>query len=326
MLASASYAFNKAHGMGYAMQAVWEIWTKHYYFLEFETACLAVYGDDVKDGEKKALVFLRELRRRKQPVLPPDVNTSGERFTLTDDNVIRYGLIDIGGVGPSVVPDIVANRPYESLQDYLDRTKKGGGSKKGVVDNLVKIGAFDWTGESREDLLERVYYHRCRMEIAEKKRNALSVEDTNEIVWEKWRKNPDAFPRFKFDDPEVILDLEQTLVGTFITRDPMGEYVSMIEGECISHPMDMEDYRKGERFCVGGKVVRIHQHRQRNGKMMAFITVDWNGESFEFLSFADSWSKLGTMIKVDAPVVCELQKLEGDGANLVDVARLDWLD
>ncbi|QZE10507.1 DnaE-like DNA polymerase III alpha [Mycobacterium phage ScoobyDoobyDoo] len=323
--AAGAYAFNKAHAVGYAMQAVQEIWVKHYYFQEFATACLAVYGEDVKDGEKKSLVFIRECRRRKQPVLPPDVNKSGMRFTLTEDG-IRYGLIDIKGVGESVIPDIIDNRPYVDLQDYLDRTKKGKGGKRGVVDQLVKIGAFDWTGQSRSDMLDQVYYHWCRMEIAEKKRNSISVEQTNEIVWDKWRKAPEKFPRFKFDNPDVVQEIEEDLVGTFITRDPMADYVAMIEGECIQHPMDMEDFRTGDRFVIGGTLTRIHEHLQRNGKKMAFLTVRWNEEDFEFLAFADSYAANKPMLSVGAPVACEVMKLDGGGANLSTTVRMDWMD
>lgn len=325
MIASASYAFNKAHAMGYAMQAAQEIWVKHHYYQEFITACLAVYGEDVKDGEKKALTFIRECRRRKQVILPPDVNKSGAKFTLADDG-IRYGLVDIKGVGDAAVPDILANRPYVDLQDYLDRTKKSGGCKKGVVDSLVKIGAFDWTGQSRSDLLDQVYYHRCRMEIAEKKRNSISVEETNQIVWDKWRKNPDAFPRYKFEDPDVIQEIEEDLVGTFITRDPMEPYINMIENVCLRHPLDMEDFRTGDRFVIGGELTRIHRHTQRNGGVMAFITVRWQEEDFEFLAFADSFTANKVFLEVGAPVACEVIKLDGGGANLSTTVRLDWMD
>ena len=70
------------------------------------------------------------------------------------------------------MPDIIKHRPYSSLGDYLDRTTKSGGHKKGVVDNLVKIGAFDSIGGDawgRETLMEEVYYHRCGLEVAPRK-------------------------------------------------------------------------------------------------------------------------------------------------------------
>lgn len=322
--AAGAYAFNKAHAIGYAMQAVWEIWTKHHYFEEFITGCLAVYGEDVKDGEKKSLVFIRECRRRKQPILPPDVNKSGARFTLTDDGV-RYGLVDIKGVGDSVIPDIIGNRPYVDLQDYLDRTKKSGGWKRGVCDNLIKIGAFDWTGQSRSDMLDQYYYHIARMQIAKRKRESISREETDQIVWDKWRNSPDSYKRFRFDDPDEVLAIEEDLVGTFVTRDPYEPYVSMIDNVCIRHPGDMEDFRKGERFVIGGVLSRVHKHQARNGEM-AFCTIRWNEEDFEFLAFADTWKANRSMLRdIGAPVACEVQKLDGDSANLLSTVRLDWM-
>ena len=325
LLASASYAFNRAHSVGYATQACQEIWVKHYYFDEFITSCLAVYGDQVlKDGTPKSLVFLRECRRMKKPVLPPHVNKSGPRFTLADDG-IRYGLVDIKGIGDSAVPEIVARRPYEDLQDYLDRTTKSKGWKRGVADSLIKIGAFDWTGQSRSDMLDQYYYHLARMEIAEKKRNTISQEETDLIVFDKWRKAPESYPRYKFDRDDVVREIEMALVGTFITKNPMEPYIDMIEAECIRHPSEFEDYETGQKFVIGGQLARVHEHMQRNNRKMAFLTISWNEESFEFLAFADSYSKCKPVLQVGAPVACEVQKLDGDSANLLSAIRLDTL-
>lgn len=325
MMASASYAFNRAHSTGYAMQANQEIWVKHYYFDEFVTSCLAVYGEDVmKDGSKKSLVFIRECRRLKKPILPPDVNQSGARFTLTDDG-IRYGLVDLKGVGDTVMPDILGKRPYADLQDYLDRTAKNKGWKRGVVDNLIKIGAFDWTGQTRSDMLDQYYYHQARHEIAEKKRGEISREETDKIVFAKWRASPENYPRYKFDRDDVIREIELDLVGTYITKNPMEPYIEMIDAECIAHPSEFDDYDTGQRFVVGGQLTRVHEHMQRNNKKMAFITVRWNEEDFEFLAFADSYAPARPLLQIGAPVACEVQKLDGDSANLLSVCRLDTL-
>lgn len=317
LLASASYAFNRAHSVGYATQGAQEIWVKHYYFDEFITSCLAIYDDKTNE-------FIRECRRMKRPILPPDVNTSGAHFTLTPEG-IRYGLLDIKGVGPGALPDVLKNRPFTDLQDYLDRTKKNQGCKRGVVDRFVKIGAFDWTGQSRSDQLDQVYYHWARMEIAEMKRGKISQEETDDIVFGKWRKEPEQYPRFRFDRPEVVREIEEELVGTFITNNPMAPYITMIDAECIAHPSEFEDYEKGQRFVIGGQLTRVHEHMQKNGKKMAFLTVRWNEEDFEFLAFADSYAPARPLLQINAPVACEVQKLDGDSANLLSVLRLDTL-
>jgi len=317
--AAGAYAFNKAHAAGYAWQAACEIWVKHHYFEEFIAPCLAVHTDP----EKKAR-FIRECRSMKRPILPPDVNQSGERFTLTDDG-IRYGLIDVKGIGEAAMPDIMTNRPFLDMADYLERTAKDGGAKKGVVDSLVKIGAFDWTGKPRQELLEQVYHNRRRQQ-APVLWSKLSPEGRIAEIAIKRKAKPADYPVYDFDDPQVVQEIEEDLVGTFITRDPMADYINMIENVCIQHPSEMEDFETGQLFVIGGTVTRIKTHMQRNQQQMAFITVRWAGEDFEFLAFADAWKANRMLLKEGAPVACEVIKLSGDGANLSTTVRLDLME
>lgn len=326
LLASGAYAFNRAHATGYAMQSVGEIWTKHHYFDEFITGCLAVHPSS------KTLRFLRECRQRGRPVLPPDVNKSGDRFTLADDG-IRYGLTDIRGIGDAVIPEIMSLRPFADVSDYLNRTTKNGGHKKNTVDALVKIGALDTLGArpdegfatTRSRILDEVYYHRAGLEVAPKKWSNLSTDERNQIVADKWAAKPAEYLRYDFADEKVLFEIEKELVGTFVTVDPMAKYVSMIQGVCIQHPNDMDDFEPGDTYVIGGELVRATRHQQRNGHQMAFLTVAWNEESFEFMAFAEAWANCKVFLKEGAPVACEVVALKGGGAHLAHVERLDYV-
>jgi DNA polymerase-3 subunit alpha len=316
--AAGAYAFNKSHATGYAMQPCWEIWTKHYYFDEFIVACLSVTPE-------KTTQFIRECRKRGRPILPPDINRSGARFTLTDDG-IRYGLTDIRGIGEAVMPDIIAARPFTSVDDFLVRG--GAGRKKGVIDALIKVGAFDSVsgGDSRQDLLDSVYYHRASTEVAPTKWANLDQDSQDEIVFRKWNDKPDEYPEFDFADEKYIIGMETELLGTHVTVDPMARWSPMIEGECVSHPTDIDDYETGARFTIGGELTKVKTHRQRNGKEMAFLSVRWLEEDFECVAFADAWEANRRMLQgTGVPVACEVIKLSGKGCQLSVVERLDWL-
>jgi DNA polymerase-3 subunit alpha len=317
--AAGAYAFNKAHATGYAMQPCWEIWTKHHYFDEFITACLAVMPE-------KTTTFIRECRKRGRPILPPDINLSGERFTLTADG-IRYGLTDIRGIGSSVVPDIVGNRPYQSIEDYLFRTQVNKGGKKGVVDALIKVGAFDSVGTgSRQDKLDAVYYARAGAEVAPNKWAKLSEDERKVIVAEKWERKPEEYPTFPFDDERYLFEMETELLGTHVSVDPMARYAPMIENECVRHPLDVDDYDTGDRFTIGGELVKVKVHKQRNGKEMAFLGIRWAEEDFDVVAFADAWESNKRMLtEVNVPVACDVIKLSGKGCQLSVVVRLDWM-
>ena len=328
LLASGAYAFNKSHATGYAMQPCWELWTKCYYFDEFIVGCLAVHTEKEKHNR-----FIRECRQRERPILPPDINESDARFSLSDKG-IRYGLTDIFGIGDAVMPDIIKNRPYIGLADYLARTTKGKGHKKGVIDNLVKIGAFDPIGGEvwgRETLLEEVYDHRCRETISTQApvRWAKNTPEERDMEVAQMRaKLKDEFEPIVFTDKK-ILEIETELVGTFITTDPMARYAAMIEGECIRHPLDIDDYQVGQRFVIGGQIVKVKPYDQRDGRQMAFLTVRWAEEDFDICVFADAWTACKQFLKLDAPVACEVLKLakkgSRSGCQLSHVERLDWV-
>lgn len=317
--AAGAYAFNRAHATGYAMQPCWEIWTKHYFFDEFITGCLAVY-------ENKTETFIRECRRRSRPVQVPDINTSGARFTLAEGGV-RYGLVDVRGVGDAVMPEITRLRPFASLPDYLARTTKQFGGKKGVVDSLVKVGAFDalHPGVSRVELMKMVHYHWASLKTAEGKWAKLDQAARDKIVADRIAKHPAQYPTPELETIEDITAIEIEMLGTFVTHDPMEKYAEMIEGECIRHPNDIVDFDTGEIFTIGGELTRIKLHTQRNGKQMAFLSVRWAEEDFDIVAFADAWGRCKMLMQEGVAVACQVIKLNGKGCQLSHVERLDWI-
>jgi len=114
------------------------------------------------------------------------------------------------------------------------------------------------------------------------------------------------------------------LVGNYVTVDPMAKYIKALEAVCIQHPDDMKKFGINDLFHVGGMVVRIKHHKTKGGKDMAFFVVSWNEEEFDVIAFPDSWKSAKNLIKVGAPVACQVIKLE-KGCCLNTLERLDLL-
>ena len=84
-------------------------------------------------------------------IAPPDINKSTYTFSPDIDNsLIRYGMSGIVKVGEDLVKNIIENRPYSSLEDFLNRVK----INKPQLINLIKAGAFDSFGD-REKLMKQ---------------------------------------------------------------------------------------------------------------------------------------------------------------------------
>lgn len=85
--------------------------------------------------------------------MPPDINESTLTFSPDVENSeIRYGLTGITRVGADVVSEIIKNRPYQNLEDLLNRVKM----KKPQVINLIKAGALDCFGDRTEIMHEYI--------------------------------------------------------------------------------------------------------------------------------------------------------------------------
>ena len=73
-------------------------------------------------------------------VAPPNINDSSYTFTpVVERNEILYGLRGITRLSTSTIKEIMDMRPFNSLEDFLERVKVN----KIQMTNLIKCGAFD---------------------------------------------------------------------------------------------------------------------------------------------------------------------------------------
>lgn len=77
-------------------------------------------------------------------IAPPDINKSAISFIPDEiNNQIIYGMSGIVKIGADLVQEIINDRPYKSIEDFLLKVK----IKKPQMVNLIKAGAFDDFGD-----------------------------------------------------------------------------------------------------------------------------------------------------------------------------------
>lgn len=95
----------------------------------------------------KVAAAIGKIKQTGVQVMPPDINNS--TFTFSPDlenNAIRYGLSGITRVSQDLIKTIMNNRPYESIENFLEKVKVN----KPQMINLIKSGAFDSFGDRIE--------------------------------------------------------------------------------------------------------------------------------------------------------------------------------
>src|SRR5260370_11245658 len=154
----AGYGFNKSHSAAYGLISYQTAYLKANYPVEFMAGLLS---NEVNNTDKIS-VFVAECQRMNIAILPPDVNKSGLKFVPELDaerRGIRYGLSAIKNIGEAPVAAAIREREkagaFQSLEDYCSRLDSRSVNRK-LLENLVRAGAFDFTGKDRADLFGRI--------------------------------------------------------------------------------------------------------------------------------------------------------------------------
>lgn len=148
-----------SHTLAYSLVALQEMNLAYKYPIIFwDCANLIVDSGAVEGVEDKsanynkiAIAVNKVKHQANINVSLVDINKSERSFTPeVENNTIYYGIAGIQGVGNKVVQDIITNRPYASLQDFLNKTK----CDKTTCIALIKAGAFDQFGERKDIMRE----------------------------------------------------------------------------------------------------------------------------------------------------------------------------
>jgi DNA polymerase-3 subunit alpha len=146
----AYYGFNKAHSTSYALLSYLTCYLKVHYPAHY-LAALLTYGMGYYDMDR----YIQEARRFRVSILLPDINKSQVGFSV-EGEAIRVGLIKIKGLGIKQINRILKTRdedgPFSSLHHFCARTRSVRMTRT-AIENLIRVGAFDFTGYPRSVLL-----------------------------------------------------------------------------------------------------------------------------------------------------------------------------
>src|SRR5690606_25698073 len=99
----------------YSLITVLTAYLKKYYPIQFMAALLTMEED-----EDKRINYIKVANQMGIDIRVPDINKSGKEFTPDiENNAILFGFNSVKGVGKTSIPDIIANRPYASLEEAL---------------------------------------------------------------------------------------------------------------------------------------------------------------------------------------------------------------
>lgn len=296
----AGYGFNKSHSAAYALLAYQTAYLKAHYPVEFMAALLT----SVIESKDRVPFYIEECRQQQITILPPDVNESGERFTVSDKK-IRIGLAAIKQVGYQAIEAILTERkngPFSSLQDFCERVDLHQVNRR-VMENLIKAGAFDSIHPSRAQLLGVL--QACMeqgMDFQQRKNsNQLSLFAG---AAEKELINPKiAMPMVREFSEKEILQMEKEVLGLYLSGHPLAEYQEYLKKEVKYTIEELEQKHDGEILRLGGLITNLRRSLTKRNETMAYFLLEDLTGSIECLVFPKNFGNLYNYLHNDSAVL-----------------------
>ncbi|WP_452597713.1 DNA polymerase III subunit alpha [Pontimicrobium sp. MEBiC01747] len=296
--AFASYAFNKSHSTCYAWIAYQTAYLKAHYPAEYMAAVLSNNMNDIK----QVTFFMEECKRMKLDVLGPDVNESFYKFSVNQDNAVRFGMGAIKGVGHGAVMTIVDNRKkdghYKSIFDIAKRIDLRAANKK-AFENLALAGGFDCfetthraqyfhkEGGDLTFLEKAIKYGHKHQENENSAQVSLFGEASNVQIEE-----PQVPPCETWGTMEKLAK-EREVVGIYISGHPLDDFRTEMNTFCKGTIADFYNLEQNvnKDITFGGVVTDVQHRVSKQGKGWALFTIEDFTDSYEFRIFGEDYLK-----------------------------------
>jgi DNA polymerase-3 subunit alpha len=317
------YGFNKAHSAAYALLSYRTAWLKAHYPAEFMAALLS---SEIGDTDK-VVAYIAEARELGIEVLPPNVNESGYKFTVVDDDRIRFGLGAIKGVGESAIRSIMEAREEEgafvSLFDFCCRVDLRLNNRR-AQEAMIQAGAMDDLGDraAMVEGLEAVMSEaQLRKREKETGQGSLFGGDGGPE-----RPRPELPDVASWGEKERLAR-EKEVLGFYTSGHPLDrfeELVRLYAADVNTANLVEHRDRPVQLACVVTEAdVRTSR---RSGQEFGRLTLeDYHGTATG-LVFGDAWQDHRRLLVQDAPVLVEgrvsgRSRDEDDPPIFVDSAR-----
>ncbi len=307
----ANYAFNKAHAVSYAIVAYQTAYLKCHYPREYMAALMS----SVLDLPDKVAEYTSECREMGIEILPPDVNESRTRFTVSGKD-IRYGLVAVKNIGYKFIENVIAEREaggkFTSFENFCRRMAESELNRRSA-ESLIKCGAFDALGANRRQLMQV-----CPLvidTIAEEVRR--NVEGQIDLFGDPEDEGQSArdkvvLPRLEDFSAQERMIMEREVTGLYLSGHPIDDYRGRLRGagavpigriieECAEG--EEGEFRDNEDVTVAGVISAIKSRPTKTGSLMSYVTLDDGTGDIELLCFSQVIERSGSYLNADSLVL-----------------------
>ena len=303
----AEYGFNKSHSAAYGIVTYRTAFLKANYPVEFMAGVLSF---EISNTDKISN-FVSECQRMGIEILPPDVNRSAMKFApeskpgASEPYAIRYGLGAVKGVGENAmllaVEEREKNGEYKSIEDFTARLDSKVVNKR-MMEALVKVGAFDFTGEKRKELFERLDQIIASAASMQKDRRsgqkslfddfALAAPPKVAKVEEKPKRGKKVEEVVNEWPMMELIAFEKELLGFYVSGHPLDAYRGHFDSPKLTKIAAIEEITEKATITVAGIINTCDvKYSKKDNKPFGILKIEDFTGSIEAMAWSDTYEK-----------------------------------
>ena len=265
----ASYGFSAAHAASFAEISYASAFMKAHYPAEFFAGLLNAQPM----GFYSPRVLVNEARREGIEIMPPDINLSGEGFTVEEDGTaLRVGLKYTRSLSASAIGSILGARKkatFTNITDLYSRTTAGSDG----LENLVRGGFFDALSlGSRHRLLDEAR----RMP---KKRRRKEGGHDEELLhpadgWALRSRREQAAEAYLSPTADQEERMEWESLGLNVRYHPLVPYRAALRDLGVTSSREAWGLPHGSRTRVAGLLECMQRPPTRSGRPVYFLMIE----------------------------------------------------
>ena len=307
----ASYAFNKAHAVSYAIVAYRTAYMKRHHPREYMAALLT----SVLENSAKVAEYIAECREMGIRLLPPDVNESEANFTVAGEN-IRFGLVAIKGIGWGVINGLVAERElggeFRSFEEFC-RRMAGKDLNRRAIDSLIRSGAFDSMGCKRRALMQIAGPVIDSVNRAQKE----NIDGQFDLFGDGAEREEIAsipMPDVEEYTAREKMAMEKEATGLYLSGHPMDEYREIVRrigaapiGALLNDfaPGGGHRFSDGQLVTLAGVISSARTRTTKNNSLMSYVVLEDDTGSMELIVFQKTLDACGAYIRENEIVIAK---------------------
>ncbi len=306
------YNFNKSHALGYSKDAYYAAYIKANYPIEFAVCMLNKKAAEMENY----FVRVNDAKKRGLKVNGPDIGVS-EPLCSLNGNEISFGLDLIKGTSSSSILAIVEERnksgQFKSFEDFISRTYEF--LDKNTLEGLALSGALDSLKIVRKYIAENsAEYIKIFQKEKKKDKDQLDmfVKEGSIVI----PKEMTVFKGYVEFEAQEKLTKEKEVIGFRATGSLLDEYRDKLFDDDFYTTQQINSMGEQEFVKLGGIIEEVKRIKDKNGKDMAFITVEDDFGKTKCVIFSTKFNSVRGLLKVQNPI--KLIGFTSNGSILVN--------